>query len=120
MGGTEHEPSGRTVQNQTAPFRAYMWIHEGVVSQQARWTAGAASIAGQGIPRAGGVSGRAIKELSRVHVEADKRKKGGSEEGGTCDFFQKSRMKKRVASEFWTAGKRGGARGGGDGDFYQE
>ena len=74
----------------------------------------------QGIPRAGGVSGRAIKELSRVHVEADKRKKGGSEEGGTCDFFQKSRMKKRVASEFWTAGKRGGARGGGDGDFYQE
>ena len=64
------------------------------------------------------------KELVARHprVEADKRKseKGGSEEGGTCDFFQKSRMKKKVASEFWTADKRGGARGGGDGDFYQE
>ena len=68
MGGTEHEPSVRTVQNQTTPFRAYMWIHERVVSQQARWTAGAAS-SGQGIPRAGGVR-RATKNWSRVIHES--------------------------------------------------
>ena len=105
MGGTEHEPLGRAGQDQTAPFRAYMWIQEGVVSKRTRWVAGAASGAGRSpgrrCVRRAAIDGRR-DHLSRASIKTSE-KEGGPKRGLRVNFLE---VAKKVASEFWTTGKR--------------
>ena len=75
------------MQDQTAPFRAYMWIQEGVVSKRTRWVAGAASGAGRSPGR---VSGAAIKSrqdhLSRASISTSEKRGDDPKRGVRVNF----------------------------------